>query len=101
MSNTELETKMETLELNQENVFTYLAIYSDSDSDSDSEKDTDVEIDKDEPTLVYGYNVETDDWHCTQCGVSMGRNNPRQLCCKSYCPFSDRKSTRLNSSHRR
>ena len=79
MSNMELEPKIETLDLNQENV---LAMYS------DSEKETDVETDKDEPIVVYGYNMETDEWHCTHCGVSMGRNNPRQLCCKSYCPFS-------------
>ena len=36
--------------------------------------------------VVYGYNEKTDNWHCTQCGVNMGPNNPRQLCCKYYCP---------------
>ena len=34
---------------------------------------------------TYGYNVKTGDWHCTVCGISMGRGNPRQLCSKSYC----------------
>ncbi len=23
---------------------------------------------------------------CVICGVDMGRRNPRQLCCKTYCP---------------
>ena len=35
--------------------------------------------------LIKGYNYETDEWHCISCGISMGKNNPRQLCKKSYC----------------
>lgn len=34
---------------------------------------------------VYGFNPETDSWHCLECGDDMGRNNPRQLCGKYYC----------------
>ena len=34
---------------------------------------------------VYGYNEKTDSWHCTECGIDMGPNNPRQLCKKFYC----------------
>ena len=34
---------------------------------------------------VYGHNSKTDEWHCTQCGVSMGKDNPRQLCGKYFC----------------
>ena len=37
------------------------------------------------PKKVYGYNNETDSWHCIQCGVDMGRGNPRQLCGKWIC----------------
>ncbi len=34
---------------------------------------------------VFGYNPETDEWHCLLCGISMGSNNPRQLCRKTWC----------------
>jgi len=34
---------------------------------------------------VYGYNRKTDSWHCIQCGIDMGQENPRQLCRKYYC----------------
>lgn len=34
---------------------------------------------------VYGYNSQTDSWHCLSCGIDMGQNNPRQLCGKTYC----------------
>ncbi len=34
---------------------------------------------------IYGYNSKTDEWHCLICGESMGRNNPRQLCRKTWC----------------
>jgi len=34
---------------------------------------------------VYGYNKETDSWHCIQCGIDMGSGNPRQLCGKWIC----------------
>ncbi len=40
------------------------------------------------PKKVYGYNLKTQEWHCLLCGVSMGKNNPRQLCRKSYCENS-------------
>lgn len=35
--------------------------------------------------IVYGYNEETDSWHCMECGEDMGSCNPRQLCGKTYC----------------
>lgn len=35
--------------------------------------------------IIYGYNFETDSWHCTKCGIDMGSSNPRQLCRKIYC----------------
>ncbi len=34
---------------------------------------------------IYGYNSKTNEWHCMQCGISMGKHNPRQLCRKYYC----------------
>ena len=36
-------------------------------------------------TLVYGFNPQTDSWHCLECGEDMGKTNPRQLCGKTYC----------------
>jgi hypothetical protein len=35
---------------------------------------------------IFGYNSDTESWHCTQCGEDMGKHNPRQLCGKTYCP---------------
>lgn len=32
-----------------------------------------------------GYNPKTNEWHCLECGISMGVDNPRQLCGKIYC----------------
>lgn len=34
---------------------------------------------------VYGYNPDTESWHCMTCGIDMGKFNPRQLCRKWYC----------------
>lgn len=34
------------------------------------------------------YECLIDDWLCTVCGERMGPCNPRQLCCKWYCPMS-------------
>ena len=34
---------------------------------------------------IYGSNIRTNEWHCLECGISMGANNPRQLCGKYYC----------------
>ena len=39
----------------------------------------------DSEEIVYGYNSKTDSWHCTLCGIDMGKNNPRQYCRKTYC----------------
>jgi hypothetical protein len=38
---------------------------------------------------IYGYNAITDEFHCMVCGIPLGKNNPRQLCYKSYCPYTD------------
>jgi len=35
--------------------------------------------------IIRGYNKKTGSWHCTECGIDMGANNPRQLCRKIYC----------------
>ena len=37
------------------------------------------------PIKIYGYNDKTDEWHCLLCGISMGVDNPRQLCGKIRC----------------
>jgi hypothetical protein len=34
---------------------------------------------------IYGFNKNTEEWHCLECGISMGSNNPRQFCRKTYC----------------
>ena len=26
---------------------------------------------------------------CISCGANLGENNPRQYCCKTYCPFEE------------
>lgn len=45
------------------------------------------EVDKNKKQkIVYGYNSETNSWHCLSCGVDMGPQNPRQLCGKWRCP---------------
>ena len=36
---------------------------------------------------IFGYNPKTNSWHCLECGVNMGNNNPRQLCGKTYCLY--------------
>ena len=35
--------------------------------------------------IVYGYNSETNSWHCLTCGADMGPQNPRQLCGQWRC----------------
>ena len=39
----------------------------------------------DKQEKVYGYNTETGSWHCIECGIDMGPDNPRQLCYKTFC----------------
>lgn len=46
---------------------------------------TDFFLKKSKKKVCYGYNNETESWHCTLCGVDMGIHNPRQLCGKIYC----------------
>jgi len=36
---------------------------------------------------IKGFNQETDTWHCVSCGYNLGKHNPRQYCCKTYCPY--------------
>jgi rubrerythrin len=38
-----------------------------------------------DPKFFTGYNPKTNEWHCLECGISMGKNNPRQLCGKILC----------------
>lgn len=38
-----------------------------------------------EINIVFGYDEFKDTWCCSICGIDMGRNNPRQYCCKTYC----------------
>lgn len=44
-----------------------------------------LEQQKKNKPIVYGYDSETDSWHCLECGEDMGRHNPRQLCGKTHC----------------
>jgi len=48
------------------------------------ESDIDESLDK--TPIKCGYDSEDDTWRCVLCGDDMGKNNPRQLCCKTYCP---------------
>ena len=41
------------------------------------------------PKKVYGYNKQTDCWHCMECGINMGKSNSRQLCGKYQCFYKD------------
>lgn len=41
--------------------------------------------DQSQQVKVYGYNNVTNSWHCIECGVDMGPNNPRQVCGKYQC----------------
>ncbi len=50
----------------------------------DSQKD-DHFIIKIDSSKVFGYNKDTGNWHCIECGENMGPNNSRQFCGKSYC----------------
>lgn len=52
---------------------------------NDTEVTNDIDDIKDKKIKVYGYNYETDCWHCLECGDDMGPNNPRQLCGKYFC----------------
>ena len=33
------------------------------------------------------YKIVGDSNYCISCGIDMGENNPRQYCCKTYCPY--------------
>jgi hypothetical protein len=33
----------------------------------------------------HGYDHINDTWRCVECGIDMGKINPRQLCNKTYC----------------
>jgi len=34
---------------------------------------------------IYGYDFLEGTWHCCECGIDMGKNNPRQYCGKYEC----------------
>ena len=38
-----------------------------------------------EEKKVFGLNPKTNSWHCIECGINMGPQNPRQLCGKTVC----------------
>jgi hypothetical protein len=44
-------------------------------------KKKEIAVDK----KIFGYNPDTDCWHCMICGENMGKTNSRQLCGKSFC----------------
>lgn len=46
------------------------------------------EPEKEPDYKVYGFNQETNSWHCLECGVDMGKDNSRQLCGKSKCVYA-------------
>ena len=53
------------------------------------EKEKEIENEKDiKNEKIRGYNPHTDSWHCTECGIDMGKMNSRQLCGKIYCLYS-------------
>lgn len=34
---------------------------------------------------IFGYDFLEDIWYCSECGIDMGKNNPRQYCGKYKC----------------
>jgi hypothetical protein len=46
------------------------------------------ELNSKKPKIIYGYNSDTNSWHCLTCGVDMGPQNPRQLCGKWRCLYT-------------
>lgn len=90
----------------QLSITSYFKSFSKSDITSvnklgDSDKLSDIKIDSyDDKAYNYiinvnsivnknirGYNKDTGNWHCLECGENMG-DNPRQLCGKSMCLYS-------------
>jgi hypothetical protein len=39
--------------------------------------------------IVRGYDEKLDTWRCILCGVNLGKENPRQLCSKTFCSYVD------------
>jgi ribosomal protein S27AE len=72
----------EKIDSNQSNI--NLDLHQTDSTDSNNSTDS---INPD--NTVYGYNIITESWHCTLCGVDMGSHNPRQLCGKYYCENVD------------
>ena len=56
---------------------------NEDDDEDDNEDDNNDEYDNDADDA--DAENEYDSWHCTQCGVDMGKQNPRQLCGKTFC----------------
>ena len=56
---------------------------------NDIKKEKEIKNEKDiKNEKIRGYNPHTDSWHCTECGIDMGKMNSRQLCGKIYCLYS-------------
>lgn len=53
-----------------------------------NEIENEIEKNKNKNEKIRGYNPRTDSWHCTECGIDMGKMNSRQLCGKIYCLYS-------------
>ena len=56
--------------------------------DKEDQQDKNSKDDESNPSRVkkcYGYNPETNCWHCGECGANMGEDNPRQVCGKYMC----------------
>ena len=54
--------------------------YDDTDDNDETDKYKIVNYDD-----MNNYEMNNYEWHCIICGVSMGCDNPRQFCAKSYC----------------
>ena len=66
---------------------TYITQFFIEKNDIKKEKEiNDIKNNKNEK--IRGYNPRTDSWHCTECGIDMGKMNSRQLCGKIYCLYS-------------
>jgi thymidine kinase len=62
-------------------------------SDFSEESDETEKTEESEESDNFGgfYN---NSWHCVNCNEDLGESNPRQYCCKTYCPFPVSKKMR-------
>lgn len=75
----------------QLSITNYFKVFSKTDSvkNDDQLRDIKIESHKEDNCIINiksirGYNEDTGNWHCLDCGENMG-DNPRQLCGKSRC----------------